>query len=74
MFEVRDPVGPSATDEQRAAFIAEFGAFVATLPADEYPTTLRLLPYGASLTSDQQFEYGLGRMLDGIEALQANGR
>ncbi len=68
VFEVRDPVGPSATDEQRAAFLAEFRAFVATLPADEFPTTLALLPYGAELSADQQFDYGLGRLLDGIES------
>jgi AcrR family transcriptional regulator len=71
VFEVRDPVGPSATDEERAAFIAEFMAFVATLPVEQYPTTLALLPKGAGITSDQQFDYGLERMLDGIEAYQA---
>jgi AcrR family transcriptional regulator len=74
VFEVRDPLGPMASEADRAAFVAEFTAFVATLPAETYPTTLALLPYGATMTADQQFDYGLGRMLDGIDALQAQGR
>ncbi|HEY4189304.1 MAG TPA: TetR/AcrR family transcriptional regulator C-terminal domain-containing protein [Candidatus Limnocylindrales bacterium] len=74
VFEVRDPVGPSASDEDRAAFVAEFQAFVATLPVERYPTTLALLPYGAALSGDQQFDYGLERLLDGIEDYQAGPR
>ena len=74
VFEVRDPVGPMASDEDRAAFVSEFQAFVATLPAETYPTTLALLPYGAALTGDQQFDYGLERLLDGIEQFQDRTR
>lgn len=71
VFEVRDPVGPTASEADRQAFLAEFYGFVASLPPDRYPTTLSLLPYGPSLTSDMQFEYALQRLLDGIEASRA---
>jgi AcrR family transcriptional regulator len=74
VFEVRDPMGPMSSEADRAEFVAEFTAFVTTLPAETYPTTLALLPYGATMTGDQQFEYGLGRLLDGIELLQAQAR
>ena len=63
-----------ATDEERAAFVAEFRAFVATLPPERYPTTLALLPHGEALTGDQQFDYGLERILDGIEQFQSRSR
>jgi AcrR family transcriptional regulator len=74
VFEVRDPMGPGATPAERKAFLAEFYDFLASLPADRYPTTMRLLPYGPGLDPDRQFEYGLQRMLDGIEASLAKGR
>lgn len=71
VFEGRDPLGSGATDEDRSAFMAEFRTFLATLPADRFPTTLRLLPEAPSLTPDLEFEYGLQRLLDGIEADRA---
>jgi hypothetical protein len=74
VFEARDPIGPAASDADRAAFVEEFSAFVATLPAETYPTTLALLTYGPRITADRQFDYGLGRLLDGIEAFQAGAR
>jgi AcrR family transcriptional regulator len=74
VFEVRDPVGPMASDADRAAFLEEFRTFVASLPKDEYPTTQALLPYGATISADEQFEYGLTRLLDGIEAAEARRR
>ncbi len=70
VFEVRDPVGPAATDADRQAFIEEFRAFTAGLPLAEFPTTVALLPLGATITADAQFEYGLEVLLDGIEAQQ----
>lgn len=74
VFEVRDPIGPTATEADRAAFIAEFHAFTGSLPVEQYPTTVALLPLGAEITSDHQFEYGLQVLLDGIEAAERRRR
>jgi AcrR family transcriptional regulator len=67
VFEVRDPIGPTATEADRAAFIAEFHAFAGSLPVEQFPTTVALLPLGADISSDRQFDYGLEVLLDGIE-------
>ena len=68
VFEVRDPVGSTATDDERQAFVREMTAFIASLPAERYPTTIELVPIGATISLDAQFEYGLEVMLEGIES------
>jgi AcrR family transcriptional regulator len=74
VFEVRDPVGPSASDADREVFVEEFQGFVRSLPPDEFPTTVALLPLGAAISIDRQFEYGLEVLLDGIEAHEQRRR
>jgi AcrR family transcriptional regulator len=68
VFECRDPLGADATDQDREAFRAELGLFVATLPPDRFPNTLATLPVGASITPDEHFEFGLGCLMSGIVA------
>ena len=68
VFETRDPIGPSATDEERAAYVEAVAATFAALPPDEYPNTVSMLPILASITADSQFESGLAWLLDGLEA------
>jgi isopentenyl diphosphate isomerase/L-lactate dehydrogenase-like FMN-dependent dehydrogenase len=45
-------------------------AILASLPADVYPNLVRLIPEAgpAAIAEDADFEYGLQRMLDGMEA------
>jgi len=45
-------------------------AVLASLPADVYPNLVRLIPEAgpARIAEDADFEYGLQRMLDGMEA------
>jgi AcrR family transcriptional regulator len=74
VFECRDPLGPDATEQDREAFMAELGRFVATLPPDRFPNTLATLSVGALVTPDEQFEYGLRCLMNGIAAdLAADG-
>ena len=43
-------------------------AVIATLPTEEYPAVTKgALPLAATLTGEQSFEYGLDRLLDGLQ-------
>jgi len=68
VFECRDPLGVASSEDDRRAFMEQLSRFVATLPADQFPNTLETLEIGASITPDEQFEYGLRQVLNGIEA------
>jgi TetR/AcrR family tetracycline transcriptional repressor len=68
VFEARDPMGPSVSDEERAAYLAAVAATFAALPPDRYPNTVAILPIMGSISSDSQFESGLRWILDGMEA------
>jgi AcrR family transcriptional regulator len=63
-----------------AGFAADGGGLTALevsfdeLPADTFPHTIALRPAPAELVSDQQFDYGLERLLDGIAGSQARKR
>ncbi len=59
---------PNAGREQVRA-MAE--ALVTSLPADRFPNLVAAAPAMATLTPDEQFEFGLQRLLDGLEALLA---
>ena len=67
VFEARDPIGPSATDDERAAYLEAVEATFAALPPNEFPNTVSMLPIIASITADSQFESGLQWLLDGLE-------
>jgi AcrR family transcriptional regulator len=68
VFESRDPLGVDATEQDRAAFAGEIGQFLATLPADRFPNTLAMVSLAASITPDEQFEFGLRCLMSGIVA------
>jgi AcrR family transcriptional regulator len=68
VFECRDPLGVEATEADRRAFVNELRRFVAALPAERFPNTLATLDVAASITPDEQFEFGLQRLMNGIEA------
>jgi AcrR family transcriptional regulator len=69
VFEARDPiVGPTVSEQDRARYVEEIAKMFASLPADRYPNAVALAPLIGELKSEDQFEYGLQRMLDGIEA------
>jgi hypothetical protein len=64
---------------RQAGFTAEGGATELDmaydqLPADQYPHTIELQPAPAELVSDNQFHYGLERLLDGIAAQRPTER
>lgn len=67
VFEVRDPVGPTASEEDRQAYLGEVAAFLGSLPADRYPNVAATIHLGFEISADEQFEYGLERVLDGLE-------
>jgi AcrR family transcriptional regulator len=50
-------------------------AVIADLPAEEYPAiTEAALPLAATLAGDEQYEYGLDRLLDGLDAARTKSR
>jgi len=67
VFECRDPLGPSATEAEREALTtAIFERFESLDPAT-YPNTRAMLPIINALNADEQFDRGLGWLLDGLE-------
>jgi len=75
VFEARDPiVGPNVSEQDRAQYAEEIRAMLAALPADRYPNASALAPLTAKLKSEDQFEWGLQRVLDGLEADLARSR
>ena len=69
VFECRDPIsGPNISPDERQASVEAIGAMLASLPADRFPNVVAMATETSHLTADDQFEYGLARMLDGIEA------
>jgi AcrR family transcriptional regulator len=68
VFESRDPLGPSATDEEREALTRAIVERFESLPPDEFPNTRSMLPLINSLSADDQFDRGLAWLLDGLEA------
>jgi TetR/AcrR family tetracycline transcriptional repressor len=67
VFESRDPLGPLATDEEREALTAAIVERFESLSPDAFPNTRSMLPLINSLTADDQFDRGLGWLLDGLE-------
>jgi hypothetical protein len=60
----------TATDAQRQA-----AAAIAALPPEAYPNLTRAAPHASkAMAGQEQFEYGLERILDGLEGRLANRR
>jgi AcrR family transcriptional regulator len=67
IFEARDPMmGPSASDAERVANTERISAMLASLPVDRFPNTVDMASVSSTLGPDEQFDYGLAVLLDGI--------
>jgi hypothetical protein len=62
--------GPETEGKSLEELRAMYVAVLASLPADVYPNLVRLIPEAGpgAIAEDADFEYGLQRMLDGMEA------
>jgi hypothetical protein len=62
--------GPETEGKSLEELRAMYVVILASLPADVYPNLVRLIPEAgsAAIAEDADFEYGLQRMLDGMEA------
>jgi len=62
--------GPGTEGKSLEELQAMYLAILASLPPDVYPNLVRLIPEAgaAAIAEDADFEYGLQRMLDGMEA------
>jgi AcrR family transcriptional regulator len=60
------------TDLEKAA--ADVVSFIGSLPAERFPNLVPLAPRFRDATDDHRFEYGLARILDGLEIELARSR
>jgi AcrR family transcriptional regulator len=58
---------PQTSDE----FVRRLHGFFAALPPGEFPHTVELAPLLARISTDDQFEFGIGTFIDGLRARQA---
>ena len=66
VFECRTPSGPQAQGRTLAEMDAVVGDMMARLPADRYPALAAVGPVFGQIGWDEQFDFGLERLLDGI--------
>jgi TetR/AcrR family tetracycline transcriptional repressor len=66
VFESRDPLGPSASDEEREVFAKAVVDRFEGLDAAAFPNVRAMVPLINSLSPDEQFERGLAWILDGL--------
>jgi AcrR family transcriptional regulator len=69
-IDSRDIVRPNAdrqTSEQQQRIIEEM---LAALSPERYPNVVAAFAYGAEMTADAQFEYGLRALINGIDAAE----
>ncbi len=64
LFESKNPGGADSPEARAQA--EAIMAYFRGLPPDRYPTLLAIADQ--SITEDEQFDYGLDRLLDGLEA------
>jgi TetR/AcrR family transcriptional regulator, tetracycline repressor protein len=58
---------PQTSDE----FVRRLHGFFAALPPGEFPHTVELAPLLASISTDDQFEFGIRTFIDGLRARRA---
>ncbi|HEY7600826.1 MAG TPA: TetR/AcrR family transcriptional regulator C-terminal domain-containing protein, partial [Candidatus Limnocylindrales bacterium] len=61
------PPGAAVTDWPADEQAGALGRLLRQAPRQLYPTLFEMADELAELTDEQQFEYGLQRMLDGLE-------
>jgi AcrR family transcriptional regulator len=73
IMESRGLTGPETVGKTEAEVQELFVGMLASLPEGEYPNLRRFIPDSdyEEISEDAQFEYGLQRLLDGIEADRA---
>ena len=62
------PTTPSVHEPRTGDQLARFGGFLRRVPRGRYPSVFESAADLSELTDEQAFEYGLQRMLDGLEA------
>ncbi len=67
VFEARGVTGPLAEGRSVEEVQALTGQMLAGLPAERFPTLLSIAADMGRLSADESFEYGLARILDGLE-------
>jgi hypothetical protein len=69
-MDTREVTGPGSEGKSAPEQWAMYSAMLASLPTDVYPNLVRLITESgpAVLDDDVQFDYGLQRMFDGMEA------
>lgn len=69
IMEARGLTGPEGEGKSQEEVQAIFVGMLASLPEDEFPNLRRFIPDSnyEEISEDAQFEYGLQRLLDGLE-------
>jgi AcrR family transcriptional regulator len=70
VMDTRELSGPGTAGKSVEELQAMYAGMILSLPADTYPNLVRLVPETSleAMDDDAQFDYGLQRMLDGMEA------
>jgi hypothetical protein len=72
--EVRLAVAASAAGTSHSELLAQARAGLRALPADEFPTLIRLADDVASDDAEALFDFGVRLILRGLESIRAAGR
>jgi AcrR family transcriptional regulator len=70
ILESREMTGPGSEGRTASELQELVADMFASLPADEYPNLVRIIPDSdpSKVDEDAQFDYGLQRLLDGMES------
>ncbi len=68
VFETRGPSGPMVEDLSNDELADLMGELLAGLPPAQFPNLVALAGGVPGITDEMQFEYGLARIIDGLEA------
>jgi hypothetical protein len=74
VFESRGVSGPITEGRTLEEVQALMSSMLRALPPDRFPTLVSIADDMAALSNDDSFEYGLGRLLDGLEMELARTR
>ncbi|HEY6057970.1 MAG TPA: TetR/AcrR family transcriptional regulator C-terminal domain-containing protein, partial [Candidatus Limnocylindrales bacterium] len=66
-FESRGVSGPITEGRTTEELQALAGSMIGSLPPDRFPTLVSIAADLGSMTDDESFEFGLARLLDGLE-------
>jgi len=72
-IDSRDAARPSSDRQSSEQQHEMIEAMLASLPRDRYPNVVTAFGYGAEMTADAQFEFGLQALITGIAATLSGG-